>query len=70
MIVKLQRPLASVEALPPCLIYDESRRWMCQVYLPDDEIERLLGDRLKGYFEAFLVMGEPVLIRAVPDQPW
>lgn len=72
MIVKLQRPLGSSGPTPPALVYNEgrSRQWM--LYMGDAELQRLLGDDLKGYFEAEVdaASNRPRIGRRVPDQAW
>jgi len=69
MIVKLQRPLSS--SVDPVLIYDQSRRHQWFVQLSKQQLQALLGDDPKGYFEAIVGdSGEPVLGQRVVDQPW
>jgi|GraSoiStandDraft_4_1057263.scaffolds.fasta_scaffold1536172_1 hypothetical protein len=70
MIVKLQRPLGSNESQPPCLIYDLTRRQRWFLDLSPQEVQALLGDDAKGYFECEVTDGKPVLGQRVADQPW
>jgi len=69
MIVKLQRPLSS--SVAPVLIYNQDRRHQWFVQLSKQQLQALLGDDPKGYFEATVGdSGEPVLGRRVGEQPW
>lgn len=70
-IVKVQRPLASNDANPGALVYDEA----CSVYLFVDlspDILSLLGDELKVYAWAELAEGGRLLriLEAAPAQAW
>jgi len=69
MIVKLQRPLSS--SVAPVLIYNRDRRHQWFVQLSRQQLQALLGDDPKGYFEALVDDdGGPLLGRRVADQPW
>ena len=67
MIVKVQRPLYSLDGL--WLVYNEDKSLVFQLN-PDDELIQKMGNRDKAYFEADLLKGATVFHRIVEDQNW
>jgi hypothetical protein len=67
MIVKIQRSIVPRKMM---LIYGEDREPL--YHGPADrEVERLMGDRLKAYFEVRLERnGEMVIEHEAEPQPW
>lgn len=71
MVLKIQVPLASNQENPPCLVYDQTRKFRTFVPLTS-EIKRLLKGDPKGYFEAKIQpgTGEFEIIKRVSPQQW
>jgi len=76
-ILKMQRPLFSMGAPingvsgEEWLLYDENRDMQTQTE-PDDEMKKLMGDRLKCYVEVEFDTKAMTMefIRCVEDQGW
>jgi len=66
-IVKVQAPLFPVGA--PALVYNRTRSVMLQCPL-DSLMKKMLGGRVKGYFQADIENGKVRLIKRVPDRDW
>lgn len=72
MIVKLQRPLFSMERNPLWLAYDEKdmrRFYLATSLIPIDTLTSMATDA-KGYFNAEIVEGRLEIGDRVEDQPW
>lgn len=71
MIVKVQRALAGEGAGTRLLIYDEPHELWAELQVEPQFVRGLLGEELKGYFEAHINRaGELSISARVGDQPW
>jgi hypothetical protein len=68
-IVKVQRPLASSEADPPALVYNQDRT-LIEFFPFDQALREAMGGDLKQYWWAYLQAGILYLERIAPEQEW
>lgn len=69
MIVKVQLPLATNEATPKALIYNQSRNFEIFHGITPHIREKMAG-RPKAFFEMDITQDEPIFVRELPDQGW
>jgi hypothetical protein len=66
-VVKVQRPLNNPH--DPWLVYAQGRVMALQ-QLPTENMRRLMGDRDRAFFEAYLADGRWVITAPVAEQGW
>jgi hypothetical protein len=69
MIVKVQLPLASNEAQPPALVYDEKRSFQAMVPVTK-EIKDAMKGKPKAFFHAHRENDKVMLDQPAPWQNW